>query len=223
MNLSCGHEPRSDFRYLAFSELAQPHPVSAIVFLHGSGERGSDLSDVARYGLPAMLSQGRASTSGAVLCPQLEAGREWDPERVATFIRSIDDQYSTKVLMGFSLGGSGVCEVLSAVGAIVPLAIVIAGRGPSRVQADQTGVRVLSIRGDLDDWPDMQSFLSGVQSSGGQVHEVELAGQGHFISETALDDPSVSAMLLDVGLCLKIVHALARDHRVVDCLRQGEV
>jgi hypothetical protein len=100
MNPGSGIDPRSGLRYLVFADITQPHPASAIVFLHEAGERGFELTDVARYELPAMLSQGRAGIRTADICPSFETGADGRPDRVATFIRSIGDHFVFPNLMG---------------------------------------------------------------------------------------------------------------------------
>jgi predicted esterase len=201
-----GHDPKSGFSYLTFGVPNQAHPASAVVFLHGSGERGSDLSLVTRYGLPAMLAEGRAITNCAVICPQLEEGGAWDADRVAGFLQVVAARYKSVSLIGFSLGGSGVCNVTAAYGAVVTFAMAIAGQGPVSVQVNQVGVRLLAIQGELDPWPKSDGFLASVRSAGGQVTSVKLAGQDHYISEMAFSDPTAVSMLFEAGVRISTVN-----------------
>ena len=207
MEITAGHYPQGKFRYLQFGLSSKSRAESAIVYLHGAGERGKELSLVTRYGLPAMLAEGRAVTNCDVVCPQLEEDAVWHPDRVAGFIEAVGAGYESVSLIGFSLGASGVCSLTAAHGAVVAFAMAIAGQGPVSVQVSQAGVRLLAIQGELDPWPDTGNFLSSVRSAGGLAVDVRIAGQGHFISEAALADPTAISMLLEAGVRIAAANA----------------
>jgi len=207
MEVTAEYDPQGGFRFLKFGASGQTHSASAVVYLHGAGERGNDLSLVTRFGLPAMLTEVRAVTNCTVFCPQLAEGEVWQPDRVASFIHTVGAPYESVSLIGFSLGASGVCSFTAAHGAIATFAMAIAGQGPATVQVSQAGVRLLAIQGELDPWPNTSNFLASVRSAGGEAVEVELAGQGHFISEEALANPTAVSMLLAAGVCITAANA----------------
>jgi hypothetical protein len=200
MRPSIHHDISSGFRFLRFGASDQARGTSAVIYLHGAGERGNDLSIVTRFGLPAMLAEGRAVANCDVFCPQLPEDDVWQPEKVAAFIRSVGPAFKNVALVGFSLGASGVCTLLAAYGAIVPFAMAIAGQGPAATPVSQSGVSLLAIQGDLDPWPDTDDFLASVRAAGGRSVKVEIAGKGHFISEEALADLTAVSMLLAIGV-----------------------
>lgn len=106
---SHGFDPVSGLRYLTLMpHLAAPSDA-VVVYLHGIGERGDDLAWVKKYGLPAMLAEGRAALNCPVVCPQLEAGRVWDANQVVALIRAVSQQSKSVVLMGYSLGALKSC------------------------------------------------------------------------------------------------------------------
>jgi len=199
-----GYTADGGFRFL---ELTPSEPASrhcAVVYLHGAGERGDDLSSVKRYGLPAMVASGRASLNCRLICPQLEAEQEWQPERVAAFISYAQHQFGSVGLIGYSLGGQGVCEVLSHYGRISEFAVAIAGRAKSAILVPQLGVSFLAIAGELDSWSSTSSFVEGVRAAGGEAREVVLPAQGHYTSEVALEQPALQAVLALAGMELRL-------------------
>ncbi|MGL6013149.1 MAG: hypothetical protein ACRC0J_16860 [Shewanella oncorhynchi] len=70
-----GADPLSGFRYIEFRPATGHTPESAILYLHGSGERGESLSAVKHYGLPAMIARGSVTLNGAVICPLLASDK----------------------------------------------------------------------------------------------------------------------------------------------------
>lgn len=204
MQTTADFDTGSGFHFLKFDALDKARSDTAIVYLHGAGERGSDLSLLTRFGLPAMLAEGRASTHGAVYCPQLEENGTWSAERVVRFLRFVQAHHDSVVLIGYSLGASGVCNVVAEFGAVVPLAIAIAGQAPGQVSglvhAEQAGVCLLAIQGDLDTWPDTGTFMAHIRAAGAQAVEVVMPGHGHYISEEALAHPTTVAMLREAGV-----------------------
>ena len=183
------------FRYIEFAALASSANSRALIYLHGAGERGDDPSLVVRYGLPSLLAARVARTNCPVICPQLELDREWEPRRLAQFIAHVRERHSQVALLGYSLGGLGVCEVVGRYGPLAIPAIAIAGRSNGAAVAPQAGVTFLAIQGELDTWAETKEFTLSVKARGGNAYEVVLPGEGHYISEVALWYPSLQALL----------------------------
>jgi predicted peptidase len=86
-----------------------------IVFLHGSGERGDDLSLVKRYGAPRYLEDG-LRIPAFVVAPQCPSAQSWDLlieelERLVDQLLARLPVDETRVsLTGFSLGGFGAWD-----------------------------------------------------------------------------------------------------------------
>lgn len=194
-----GFAREGGFRCLEFTPVSDGDPDRAIIYLHGAGERGEDLQSVKAYGLPMLLASGVARANCTVLCPQLEPDRSWDPDRLAVFIAGVRGTFGHVALIGYSLGGQGVCDLIARHGRVADVAIAIAGRGGEDVTAPQTDVLVLTISGELDALADTTAFLKGVRTKGGLSHEIVLPGHGHFISEIALEEPLCRSLLKDAG------------------------
>ncbi len=193
-------DPASGFRFLEFLPRVPQKTQALVIYLHGSGERGDDLSIVKRYGLPALLARSQVSVNCPVVCPQLEAGAEWDADRVALFVKAMFKQPTQTALVGYSLGGSGVCALVSCYGPLVNLAVAIAGQAPQTVDAMQSGLEFLAMQGELDPWPRTRSFTESINASGGVAHSVILEGKGHYISEEAISHSALVSLLCKAGI-----------------------
>ncbi len=193
-------EPTSEFRFIEYLACDMPVFSAVLIYLHGSGERGDDLSLVKRYGLPSLLARSEVSVNCSVLFPQLETGANWEADRVARFIEAATTKTQKTALIGYSLGASGVCEVVSRYGPLVDVAVAIAGQAPERVEATQIGTKFFAIQGELDPWPSTSSFVASITAAGGVAQSATLDGKGHYISEDALFQPEFCAMLRYAGI-----------------------
>ena len=196
------HGMHADLQTLMFPG-TESHSRAAIIWLHGIGERGTVLSDVANYGLPAALAAGRAVATCDVLCPQLAATAQWTSALVHSIVLSANLRYDVVVLMGYSLGGLGVLEALAELGGICSLHIAIAGDKPRMPRANQAGVRLIALQGEFDRHPEVSCFIAEVRQRGGAAEEVIVAGGNHYISESALWQPELQAALAAHGLGLR--------------------
>ena len=198
-------DPVTGLHFLEFLPVANHRTSAVVIWLHGIGERGSDLSLVKRYGLPALLDRSEASVNCSVICPQLEANADWEPDRVASFIEATSNQGSQIALIGYSLGGSGVCELVSRYGPVADVAVAISGQAPQRAESTQVGVKFIANQGDLDPWPFTTSFVESVNTMGGRAQGVTLTEKGHYISEEALFHPSLLSLLRVAGIELQLI------------------
>lgn len=89
-----------------------------LVFLHGSGERGSDPWLVAKHGPPKLLRESPLSPAGRALAesfivvsPQCPANTWWDDDAIGALLDEIAAKHRTDptrtYLTGLSLGGFG--------------------------------------------------------------------------------------------------------------------
>jgi len=189
---------RGDFRCLEFRPTVKSSV--AVIWLHGIGERGSDISLVAKYGLPAELNRGALLTNATVVCPQLEADGEWLAARLSALLSELQSEVGPTILVGYSLGGLGVCEFLRLCGRGAAAYVAIAGRPRELLSGNMTGVRFLALSGELDPRPQMQEYVRSVIVNGGSAEEVILSKQGHYIAEVALRHPSFLDLAGSIGI-----------------------
>jgi predicted peptidase len=99
-----------------YGEKDQQWPL--MLFLHGAGERGSDLNLVKKHGPPKLIEQGK-DFPFIVVSPQCPAGVWW-PERLDTLTALLDEIESKYAvdpgrvyLTGLSMGGFGTWALAS--------------------------------------------------------------------------------------------------------------
>ena len=84
-----------------------------ILFLHGAGERGSDVNKVKVHGPPKVEEQTK-DFPFVVVSPQCPEGRWWEPEEVAALLDEVQSKHKVDpdrvYLTGLSMGGFGTWE-----------------------------------------------------------------------------------------------------------------
>lgn len=110
--------------YTAEADKAWP----LLVFLHGAGERGTDLELVKTHGPPRLVSEGKQFPF-IVASPQCPEGQWWDTDAVLLLVEDLEKQYrvdpSRIYLTGLSMGGFGTwntaCRYPNKFAAIAPV------------------------------------------------------------------------------------------------------
>lgn len=128
-----------------------------LVFLHGSGERGDDLSKVKVHGPPKLIDLGQKFPF-VVLSPQCPASKDWDIEAVYTLIQKIASDYridETRVYVtGLSMGGWATWDLAMAYpgyfAAIAPICGRVNRNYPERA-AELNSMAVWAFHGAADD------------------------------------------------------------------------
>jgi predicted peptidase len=112
-----------------------------LVFLHGSGERGTDLNLIKKHGPPKLVAEGQRFP-GIVASLQCESGQIWDPHGVKAVVDDLIQRHRVDAkrvyLTGLSLGGFGTwdtaMEYPETFAAIVP---ICGGAGVRWVMAER--------------------------------------------------------------------------------------
>jgi predicted peptidase len=140
--------------YLLF--LPQAHDQSSsrkwplMLFLHGAGERGTNLDQVARHGPPRIVER-QPDFPFIVVSPQCSPGQWWQNEPLLALLDHIQDQHpvdpSRIYLTGLSMGGFGTWNLGLAYperfAAIAPICgggdpLLVLLQDPSKREAVQT-------------------------------------------------------------------------------------
>lgn len=89
-----------------YEESSDPWPL--VLFLHGSGERGSDLEPVKRNGPPKLVEEGQEFPF-ILVCPQCPDLTTWDNKTLILLLNYIESNYNVdnnrEYLTGLSMGG----------------------------------------------------------------------------------------------------------------------
>jgi acetyl esterase/lipase len=173
--------------------------VPAVLFLHGSGERGDDGIKGGQIGLGAAIQAHPDRFPAIVVLPQ--AARTWtaDSDDAKAALAALDDVLANyKVdrrriaLTGLSMGGSGTWSVASAnpdrFSAIVP----ICGRGKPESVAVLKALPTWIVVGDDDRQETVQnarSMAQALRDAGSTPRQTEYRAVGHNSWDRAYNDP----------------------------------
>ncbi|MBW4429441.1 MAG: prolyl oligopeptidase family serine peptidase [Nostoc desertorum CM1-VF14] len=91
--------------------------LPTILFLHGAGERGSNLDNVKKYGVAKIVEQ-KPDFPFIVISPQCPRGEYWNVERLSTLLDEVIASYPVDLdrfyLTGLSMGGYGTWHLAAA-------------------------------------------------------------------------------------------------------------
>ncbi|MFL6261027.1 MAG: prolyl oligopeptidase family serine peptidase [Thermoanaerobaculia bacterium] len=172
-----------------------------VLYLHGSGERGTDLKALERQGLPK-LAAGR-SFPFILVAPQLPEGEVWSAE-VLTYL--LDELESTLwidsnriYLTGISMGAFGAWDLAIATPDRFAALLVISGGGNPVEVCRLKDVPVWIVHGLQDDvipvsWS--EALGQRLERCGGNVKVTIYPDAGHDAWSRAYADPDVLEWLL---------------------------
>ncbi|RME66939.1 MAG: phospholipase [Verrucomicrobia bacterium] len=92
------------------------HAWPLLLFLHGSGERGSDIELVKKWGPPRLIAEGIRAFPAVVVSPQCPADElEWEPAALVALIDRLIADYRIDehriYVTGLSMGGRGTWDL----------------------------------------------------------------------------------------------------------------
>jgi len=103
--------------YLLYLPGEPAAPMPLLLFLHGSGERGNDLSLVKKHGPPMLIENG-TDLPFIVAAPQCPEGRWWETGSLAALLDHLlerdDIDIDRLYLTGLSMGGYGTWALADA-------------------------------------------------------------------------------------------------------------
>jgi predicted peptidase len=124
-------------------EKAAPKKWPLIIFLHGSGERGEDLAQVKKYGIPMIAEQNPSFPFIVVSpqCPEDSADSSWlvEQDAVMTLVNEIIASHNVDpnrvYLTGLSMGGYGTWYLAAEYpGRFAAIAPICGGGNPKRIK-----------------------------------------------------------------------------------------
>jgi predicted peptidase len=174
-------------------------PVPLILFLHGAGERGTDLDAVRRHGIPRVAARIEAFPFIAV-SPQCPRGMYWT-ELTALLRRLLDEielhhpvDQDRVYLTGISMGGFGVWKLLAESPGRFAAAAPICGGGDPAWAPRVANVPIWAFHGSDDDVvPADQSIrmVVALQELGAPVRFTLYDRVGHDSWTRTYDDPEL--------------------------------
>lgn len=174
--------------YLTFvpkSYSAKGPGVPLILFLHGSGERGTDLEKVKAWGPPANAEKD-ADFPFMVVSPQLADGEAWHALALKGLLDQVMAKYNVDrqrvYLTGLSLGGYGAWDLASRYPHYFAAVAPICGGGIARAVQSMRDVPTWVFHGKKDDAvPEEESarMVEALKAAGGNVRYTVLPEGGH--------------------------------------------
>jgi predicted peptidase len=172
-------------RFLPKSYSAKGAGVPLILFLHGSGERGTDLEKVKAWGPPA-IAEKDADFPFMVVSPQLADGEAWHALALKGLLDQVLAKYNVDrrrvYLTGLSLGGYGAWDLASRYPDYFAAVAPICGGGIARAVGSMRAIPTWVFHGKLDDAvPEAESarMVAALQEAGGDVRYTVLPEGGH--------------------------------------------
>ena len=177
-----------------------------ILFLHGSGERGTNLDLVKVHGPPKIVDK-KPDFPFIVVSPQCPKGQWWDNKILIALLDDVATKYAVDTdriyLTGLSMGGYGTWSLAAAhperFAAIVP----ICGGGDPKTAAKLKNLPIWVFHGEKDrSVPIARSreMVSAIHKTGGNVKFTAYPKLGHNCWAVSYDNPALYTWLLKQSL-----------------------
>ena len=195
-----------EFRYLSYvpddyrADRSRKWPL--LLFLHGAGERGSDLELVKLHGPPKLIEAGRKFPF-VVISPQCPLDSRWMPAALEALIDSIQPRYRIDAariyVTGLSMGGHATWELAVRHPERYAAVIPVCGVGdPSRAHRLRD-LPLWAFHGALDDVVPLsgsQHMIDAIKAAGGNPRFTIYPQAGHDSwTETYANDEIYSWLL----------------------------
>jgi predicted peptidase len=173
-----------------------------VIFLHGSGERGTPLNLVRKNGLPFELDR-RGDTRYVMIAPQCPANERWNVQVLDALLTDLLKTYRIDekrvVITGLSLGGYGSwawsCEHPERFAGVIP---VCGGIDPEKT-VTLKGMPIWAFHGDKDKNVPLergQLAAEAAKKNGADVKFTIYPGVAHNSWEKAYAEPELEAWIL---------------------------
>ena len=158
-----------------------------LLFLHGAGERGSDLQSLIRCGPPKLIAEGRRFPM-VVISPQCPANSGWQSDSLLRLLDHVAKRYAVDAnriyVTGYSMGGYGTWELaIAAPNRLAAIAPLCGGGDPARASR-LAAVPVWAFHGAKDDVVPVsatQRTVDAMEAAGAKPKSTVYEAMGHNI------------------------------------------
>ena len=194
----------SNFGYWVYRPtISTTEELPLIVYMHGIGERGSNLNKLTTVSLPKHLYDGDVTVNAIVICPQCPAGTNWtnladDVMELINIVCEEENVDRTSIsLTGHSLGGIGTWSVAlkypDVFASLVPVSSTI------KTPYDCTSIAhipVWSFHGALDTMrpASMLTAQTVINEAGGNMMVTMFEKEGHCITDIVYNNPEYNVL-----------------------------
>lgn len=167
-----------------------------LLFLHGAGERGSDLKKVTIHGPPMLIATGKKKFPAIVASPQCPAGKRWQAVTLLALIDHLSEKYKVDqdriYVTGLSMGGFGTWALAAyaphRLAAIAP----ICGGGERYWARDVKHLPIWAFHGGKDTAVPVersQAMIDAITKAGGSPMLTIYPEAGHNSWTATYDNP----------------------------------
>lgn len=189
-------------RYMQYVPPGIRAPAPLLVFLHGSGEAGHDLSVVTAHG-PWDYVRSHADSPFVVVAPQLDVDQEWPPELVKAVIdkalATLPLDHDRVYVTGLSRGGGGTWDFAMKYPCMVAAIAPVSGYSNLKQPRVLKGVGIWAFHGAKDDVvppADEQALIAAARAAGIDVNYTLYPEGNHNAWDAAYSDPTLYLWLL---------------------------
>jgi predicted peptidase len=175
------------FLLFAPANHAEKEKLPLLIFLHGAGERGSDLQKVKFHGPPKIV-ESKPDFPFVVVSPQCPAGSRWHPNQIVSLIDQVVADPNLKIdpdqvhLTGLSMGGYGSWAVAAQIPEKLATVTPICGGGDPKTAAKLKNLPLWVVHGDKDNAVPLkrsEEMVEAIRKEGGTPIFTVYAGVGH--------------------------------------------
>ena len=176
------------------------------LFLHGSGERGSDGVLGAQVGLGAAIHAHPDDYPLIAVFPQAQKTWNADSDDARGALAALDDVLKAYkgdpdrvILTGLSMGGSGSWSIAAANPERFAAVVPVCGRGQEANAQILKPLPIWAFIGDADRTESVlntRAMVLALRSAGGHARETEYRGVGHNSWDRAYNDPALIGWML---------------------------
>lgn len=178
-----------------------------LLFLHGAGERGSNIEVVKKWGPPRLVGKDREFPF-VVVSPQCPKRAGWDPKQLKQLVEHVTKSYkidqSRMYCTGLSMGGYGTWSMLAEYPKLFAAAIPICGGGNPRLASRMTRTPIWAFHGDADRVVAAKRsrvMVDAIKKAGGSAVKLTLyPGVNHNSWSRTYGNPKVYKWLLSHSL-----------------------
>ncbi len=144
-----------------------------MLFLHGAGERGSNLNQVKKWGPPKRVGS-KKDFPFVVISPQCPKNKRWDLEQLHSLIEHIATSHKIErsriYCTGLSMGGYGTWAMIAKYPKLFAAAIPVCGGGDPSTAKKITEIPIWAFHGGADrvvPASRSQSMVNAIKGAGG--------------------------------------------------------
>jgi len=173
-----------------------------MLFLHGAGERGSDINKVKVHGPPKIV-EGKKDFPFIVVSPQCPDGSWWDPQQLISLLDEIQANYRVDTdriyVTGLSMGGFGTWDLAQRYADRFAAIAPICGAGNPAAVRRMGKLPAWIFHGDKDPTVAVENsdqMYEAMKKAGIEVKYTRYEGVGHDSWTATYNNPELYTWLL---------------------------